>query len=229
MTTSTEPIAETQTEGWSAERLDRAVEAVLVTQDRAITAGRIAEALAIGLDDGGPAAVRDAVERLNAIYEETGRAFRIESVSGGFRMMTLPEVAPAIAALQQSRTQTRLSRAAIETLAVIAYRQPITRAEIESIRGVACGEVLRTLLERRLIAIVGRAEELGRPMLYGASRRFLEHFGLASVKDLPPVTETTFFDSLRDPEPDQPTGQHESPPADSADNPAPDHSEDDRE
>ena len=79
----------------------------------------------------------------------------------------------------------RLSKPALETLAIIAYRQPVTRAELEAIRGVACGEVVRTLMERRLVKITGRAEELGRPMLYGTTRQFLDTFGLASVKDLP--------------------------------------------
>jgi segregation and condensation protein B len=83
------------------------------------------------------------------------------------------------------KEQQSLSRAALETLAIIAYRQPITRADLEAIRGVACGEVLRSILEKKLIDIVGRAEELGRPMLYGTTKRFLESFGLASIKDLP--------------------------------------------
>lgn len=234
MTTSTEAAPETSANPWAGERLEQAVEAVLITQDKPITPGRIAEALAVGLDEGGAAAIRDAIDRLNASYDQTGRAFRIEHVSGGYRLMTLPEFAPAVAALLQSRAQTRLSRAAIETLAVIAYRQPITRAEIEAIRGVACGEVLRTLLDRRLIAIVGRAEELGRPMLYGASKRFLEHFGLASVKDLPPVSETTFFDSRPEPDPApqpeaQPEAQLEAQPEDDANPDTDDSSEDTRE
>src|SRR5690606_7991210 len=93
--------------------------------------------------------------------------------------------ASALAAFHRSRSTGRLSRAAIETLAIIAYRQPITRAELEAIRGVACGEVLRSLLERRMIQIAGRAEEVGRPMLYGTTRQFLDTFGLASLKDLP--------------------------------------------
>jgi segregation and condensation protein B len=166
-----------------------AVEAILLTLDRPVTAGRIAEALNVGLDRGGARAVKQAIERLNTEYEATGRAFRIEQVAGGYRVMTLPKFAEAVGAFRQARQAARLSRAAVETLAVIAYRQPITRAQIESIRGVACGEVLRSLLERRLIAIVGRAEELGRPMLYGVSKPFLELFGLSSVRDLPSVDD----------------------------------------
>lgn len=134
-------------------------------------------------------AVAQAVAQLNQQYDSTGRSFRIEHVSGGYRVMTLPRFAPSIQALARERQQTRLTRAAVETLAIIAYKQPITRAQLEAIRGVACGEVLRSLMERRLITIKGRAEELGRPILYGTSRQFLDYFGLASITDLPQVAE----------------------------------------
>ena len=133
--------------------------------------------------------VREAVARLNAVYEQTGRAFRIEQVAGGYRVMTLVAHAPVLERFHGGRERTSLSKAAIETLAIIAYKQPLTRAGLEAIRGVACGEILRALLERRLITIVGRAEELGRPILYGTSKRFLETFGLGSLKDLPTVEE----------------------------------------
>ena len=174
---------------WPADRLPAAVEAALLASDRPLSLARIAETLGLGGEtrkgSPGAAAVRGAIDALNAEYTRSGRSFRVEQVAGGWRVMTLPEYAPVVAAVQASRASGRLSRAAVETLAVIAYRQPITRAEIEAIRGVACGEVLRTLLERRLVVIAGRAEELGRPMLYGTSRQFLETFGLASIKDLP--------------------------------------------
>jgi segregation and condensation protein B len=130
-----------------------------------------------------------AVADLNRQYEATGRAFRIEAVAGGYRIMTLPVLAPVLAAYHKTRASSRLSRAAIETLAVIAYKQPITRAHLEAIRGVSCGEVLRSLLDRRLITIKGRAEELGRPILYGTTKEFLDAFGLASLKDLPSAAE----------------------------------------
>lgn len=133
--------------------------------------------------------VRGAVELLNAHYTETKRAFRIESIAGGYRLMTLPKFAPVLEAYHGKRERHGVSRAALETLSIIAYKQPITRAGLENIRGVACGEVLRSLIERRLVTIVGRAEELGRPMLYGTTRAFLETFGLSSVKDLPSVED----------------------------------------
>lgn len=161
------------------------VEAALLTTDRALSAARIGEALG-GVEDG---AVSQAIDQLNAEYEQTGRSFRIEKVADGWKVMTLPEYADVLEALHKSRSQSKLSPAALETLAIIAYKQPVLRAEIEAIRGAASGEVIRSLLERHLIKIVGRAEEIGRPMLYGTTRTFLEVFGLSSLKDLPQVEQ----------------------------------------
>lgn len=135
------------------------------------------------------ARLAEAVEKLNASYEETGRAFRIEALASGYQVLTLPTFGPLLAKLKGERQQSRLSQAALETLAIIAYRQPLLRADLESIRGVACGEVLKSLLDRRLVRIVGRAEEVGRPMLYGTTREFLRVFGLASPTDLPQAKE----------------------------------------
>ncbi len=164
------------------------IEAILVTMDKPIPAAQLAEALKLPAP-GARRRIQGAVDVLNEHYERSGRSFRIESVASGYRIMTRPEFAPAISAIHGVRESQRLTKAGIETLAIVAYRQPITRAEVEAIRGVACGDVLRTLLERRMIAIVGRAEELGRPMLYGTSKRFLEVFGFSSVKDLPAISE----------------------------------------
>ena len=157
------------------------VEAALISAERALAAGKLAEAL--GLEHSGP--VHAAVKELNAAYEQEGRAFRVEAVAGGFRVMTLPAHAGFLAQLHRSRSSQRLSPAALETLAVVAYRQPVLRAELEAVRGAACGEVLRSLMERHLVRIAGRAEEVGRPILYGTTPRFLEVFGLASLADLP--------------------------------------------
>lgn len=171
-----------------AEHLAGAVEALVLSCDRPVTAQKLAQAL--GLEAvGASKAIEQAVAALNDQYRHTGRSFRIEAVAGGYRALTAPEYAPVLAAMHGLRESQNLSRAAIESLAIIAYRQPITRANIEAIRGVASGEVLRSLLDKRLIDITGRAEELGRPMLYGTSRRFLELFGLASIKDLPAATD----------------------------------------
>lgn len=176
------------------------VEALLFSSDRPLKPAAIAQSIgAAGLaqeatGDAGAvpsavAMVESAVEALNRIYDQSGRAFRIEPVAGGLRVMTRPEHAGLLAAHHRAGAPARLSRAAVETLAVIAYKQPLTRGKLEAIRGVACGEVLRTLLERGLIAITGRAEELGRPMLYGTTRKFLDSFGLGSLKDLPGAGE----------------------------------------
>lgn len=173
-----------------------AVEAVLLTLDKPVSPGKLAEALGVGVDRGGAKAILRAVDALNEQYAATGRSFRIERVAGGVRVMTLPDFADAIAKFHQARASQKLSRAALETLAVVAYKQPITRAALEAIRGVACGEVLRTLVERNMVTIVGRAEDLGRPMLYGTTKHFLELFGLASVKDLPSVEDGAFASLL---------------------------------
>ncbi|MDZ4755393.1 MAG: SMC-Scp complex subunit ScpB [Phycisphaerae bacterium] len=135
------------------------------------------------------AKLTDLIARLNAAYEATGRAFRIEAISAGYQVLTLPAFGPLLARLRGDRHQSKLSQAALETLAIIAYRQPILRADLESIRGVACGEVLKSLMDRRLVRIVGRAEEVGRPMLYGTTREFLRVFGLATTNELPQARE----------------------------------------
>ena len=190
----------------------RELEAVLISLDRAIQPAKLAAGLGLvpGHDDAGgePAAegpalraavkqIEAMVSHLNGEYEATGRSFRVELLAGGYRVMTLPAYAQTLAAFHRSRASTKLTRAAIEALAIIAYKQPITRAELEAIRGVSCGEVLKTLLERRLVTVKGRAEELGRPMLYGTTAQFLQHFGLASIKDLPQPGELQLGDAFK--------------------------------
>jgi len=162
------------------------IEAALMVSDKPMPATKIAEALGEGV---AAKDVTTAIKKLNEAYESTGRSFRVEQVAGGFQILTLPQFGSVLTAIQKTREATRLSPAAMETLAIVAYQQPVLRAHIESIRGVASGEVLRNLMDRKLVKIVGRAEELGRPMLYGTSRKFLELFGLASLKDLPPVEQ----------------------------------------
>jgi segregation and condensation protein B len=162
------------------------IEALLISSDRPLTEARLGALL--GLAGTGVARrVREALEELNGQYEASDRAFRIEPMAGGWQILTQARFGPLLGRLHQDRQQSRLSQAALETLAIVAYRQPIIRAEIEAIRGDSCGEVLRGLLERRLIKIVGRAEELGRPMLYGTTRQFLKVFGLSGLDDLPEV------------------------------------------
>ncbi len=161
------------------------LEAVLMTADRPMSDAKLGEAA--GISDATSATITTLVASLNEAYEESSRVFRVVRVASGWQVMTIPEAAPVLARILDQRKQSRLSPAAMETLSIIAYRQPVMRAEIEAIRGVACGEVLRSLLERRMIRIAGRAEELGRPMLYGTTKDFLQVFGLSGIDDLPEV------------------------------------------
>ena len=128
---------------------------------------------------------RRLIEQLNNQYDKTNCAYRIEQVAGGYQLMSRPVFSGWLKRLEHTITPQRFSAPSIETLAVIAYRQPVLRAEIEAIRGVGCGEVIRQLLERDLVRIAGRSEELGRPYLYATTRTFLALFGLGSIDDLP--------------------------------------------
>lgn len=167
------------------EELDRAVEALLFASGEPLSEGRIASLL----DEPSPRRIRSSLERLRAEYTRSGRAFDVLRIGGGYRLYTRPEYEAYVARLDRKKGPERLTPAALETLAIVAYRQPISRAEIEGIRGVQCGPVLRALKERKLIRVVGRAEQPGRPPLYGTTRRFLDHFGLDSLRDLPSVEE----------------------------------------
>ncbi|MCX5661835.1 MAG: SMC-Scp complex subunit ScpB [Planctomycetota bacterium] len=178
-------LAAAPAEPLTPEELALRIEAILIATDKPLTAARLGSLL----DDAPAKAITAAVDSLNEVYEGAGRSFRIENVAGGWQILTLPKYKAVLAALHRAREETRLGPAAMETLAIIAYKQPILRAQVEAIRGVACGEVIRGLMERRLVKIVGRAEEIGRPILYGTTRSFLEVFGLASLKDLPKVEE----------------------------------------
>jgi segregation and condensation protein B len=158
-----------------------ALEAMLMATHHPLTAGRLAEML--DLDSTKP--LRKSIKELNSQYESSGRSFRIEQVAGGFQILTLPDFGEYLKKLHQKETDAKLTKAALETLAIIAYKQPILRADVEAIRGVACGETIRSLMEKHLVKIAGRAEEPGRPILYGTTKRFLELFGLNSLKELP--------------------------------------------
>jgi segregation and condensation protein B len=123
------------------------------------------------------------------LYEKDGTAFQVEELAGGFQLLTRPAVHPWLARLRRWSPEARLSGAARETLAIIAYRQPITRADIEVIRGVQSSEILRQLMEKNLVRMAGRQDTLGRPTLYATTRKFLQVFGLKSLRDLPPIGE----------------------------------------
>jgi segregation and condensation protein B len=156
-------------------------EAVLFVAREPLTSRKLAHFA--GLLDGTEA--RTLVRRLNRLYDAAGCAFRVEEVAGGFQLMTRSKFGGWLRRLFPSPIETRLSTPAMETLAVVAYRQPVLRAAVEAVRGVDCGEILRQLMERDLVRITGRSDDLGRPYLYGTTRRFLQIFGLRHLEDLP--------------------------------------------
>ena len=159
------------------------VEALLFASDTPLEAERIREVL--DLPD-----VHEAgrlIEELRARYEASSQGLQIVEVGGGYRMITRPEVAPWLVRLARARTRTRLSRPALEALAIVAYKQPVSRPEIDAVRGVNSESVLDSLLERRLIRITGRKEAPGRPYLFETTREFLVAFGLRDIGDLPKV------------------------------------------
>ncbi len=156
------------------------VEALLFAAETPLPASRLASIL----EETTPDIIHDLVAELNADYLRGGRAFRISSIAGGYRLLTRPEYALWIKLLQRS-SRPRLSQAALETLSIVAYRQPVARTELEAIRGVNVDGVLKTLVERDLVRIAGRAEGLGRPLLYATTDHFLEYFGLPDLDALP--------------------------------------------
>jgi len=131
----------------------------------------------------------EAIDDLNGEYERTGRAFRIVKVAGGYQFATRPEYGVWLGAMVKEKSKRKLSVSALESLAVIAYKQPVTKPEVEAIRGVNADYVLRTLLERNLVTIVGRAATPGRPLLYGTTKEFLKHFGINDLSELPKPRE----------------------------------------
>ena len=157
------------------------LEAVLFASDAPLPIERISEVLEIS-----PLDARAALDALRLACDEPARGLAVVEVGGGWRLVTRPEHAGVLMSLQRLRLKSRLSRAAVETLTIVAYRQPISRPEIEQLRGVGSDSVLTHLLERRLVRIVGRKATPGRPVLYGTTREFLEHFGLRDLEELPP-------------------------------------------
>jgi segregation and condensation protein B len=149
------------------------------------------------------AAIEAELTRMSSVYQEQGAGFQLIETGGGFQLRTHPELHEYVTRFLVGRKRSRLSRAAMETLAIVAYRQPLTRGEMEQIRGVDCGQVLHTLLERSMVAIRGRSQALGRPLLYGTTEEFLHYFGIASLADLPTPDELESLignDPLSDPE-----------------------------
>ena len=164
--------------------LRRQVEAILFASEQPVSARRIAGILHVR-----EALVKATIRDLAAEYDQQKRAFGVEEIAGGYQLLTRPEYGKFVSRLYDQSRQTKLSQAALETLAVIAYKQPVMRVEIEDIRGVGVQEVLRHLLDLGLVRVVGRAEALGRPLLYGTTHKFLVTFGLKSPKDLPSIED----------------------------------------
>lgn len=172
--------AEVRSPTWREERLAR-LEAVLFLAREPLSSRKIAQLA--NLADGTEA--RKLVRHLNRMFDESASAFRVEELAGGFQLLTRPRFGPWLKRLWQTPVEMRLSAPALETLAVVAYRQPVLRAEVEAIRGVQSGDILRQLMDRDLVRISGRADELGRPLMYGTTRRFLQIFGLRHLDELP--------------------------------------------
>ncbi len=179
--------------------LVEAAEAILFAADEPVSAARIATIVADVTGRSAPSEddIASALDRLNAAYEEHGRAFTLKSWAGGYRMVTRASLSPYAKTFYVEEQETSLSRSLMETLAVIAYRQPVTRPEVDFVRGVNSDYAIRKLLEMDLASVEGRAESVGRPLLYGTTDRFLEQFGLDALDDLPTLREVE--DLLDDP------------------------------
>ncbi len=192
---ATEEVSDSGTEDVQAEpgggepeqeiTLRSVVEAILFASDEPLEPSKIAKVAGAG----DARQVRKLIKELNAEYGQREAAYRIEQIAGGYSMLTLPEYNDWLKQLLRTRQESKLSQAALETLAIVAYKQPVMRVTVEAIRGVAAGEMIRNLMEKGLVKIVGRAEELGRPLLYGTTRKFLEVFALNSLIDLPKMEE----------------------------------------
>lgn len=168
-----------------SEDLNRVVEALLLSADAPVALDRIAEIV----PDADRTQIRDALAALRDHYDGGGHAFTVTEVAGGWQLYCRPEYAKWVRELQKGRIPAKLSQAALETLAIVAYKQPIVRTEIESVRGVDSSGVLATLLKRNLVTIAGRAPGMGRALMYRTTKEFLRYFGLNSLTDLPRLQE----------------------------------------
>ena len=167
------------------ENLDQIVEALIFASDAPLPSKKIKEIIS----HVGEREMKKSITRIGDKYQETSSPFEIVEVAGGYQIVTRPDYSDWIRKLYISRTKNRLTQRALETLAIIAYKQPITKTEVESIRGVNADTVIRTLIERKLITVTGREKAPGNPLLYGTTRHFLEYFGLKDISDLPKLRE----------------------------------------
>ncbi|MCP4684063.1 MAG: SMC-Scp complex subunit ScpB [bacterium] len=165
--------------------MDTAVEALILASPEPLAGRRISKLV----EGGSPSKIARSVALLNDGYSERGSSFRIREIAGGYQYYILPEYAGFVEEMFSSRRKLRLTRAALEAVAIVAYRQPVTKTEVEHIRGVASDGVLRTLLEKNLITVTGRAATVGKPLQYGTTDEFLKFFGLGTLDGLPKMSE----------------------------------------
>ncbi|MFA4992144.1 MAG: SMC-Scp complex subunit ScpB [Candidatus Omnitrophota bacterium] len=173
------------------EQAKKIIEAMLFVSDKPLFLNEIKNVL----EDLDAAAIKEAIGELGKYYEESGRAFRIAEIAGGYQILTDPVLAPWLKKLYKTAGADRLSGPALETLAIIAYKQPASKPEIEAIRGVNVDGVLKTLVEKNLVKIAGRRETVGRPIIYGTTQEFLQYFGLNSLDELPKLDEFHFTEN----------------------------------
>ena len=181
----------------------RIIEAVLFASDVPVEERKLLDILDDRIES---SLLLEIIDTLNKEYDKAAKPFRIVEVAGGYQFETLPQYGPFVERLFHRRNRPKLSRASLETLAIVAYRQPISRSEIDALRGVDSDASIRTLLNRELIEITGRSESIGKPLLYGTTAEFLRYFGLKDIKDLPGADElASMFDGseMEEVSPDQ--------------------------
>jgi segregation and condensation protein B len=171
----------TTTDTATSSSLKSGLEAILFTCDEPITLNKLKDIF----PEAKPDEIREALGQLKAELEQTGRAYSLEEIAGGYQLLTRPQHADIIAKLKKAKADRKLSTAALETLAIIAYKQPIKRVDLEAIRGAASGELIRALMERNLVKIAGREDVPGSPLQYGTTKDFLDTFGINAIEDLP--------------------------------------------
>jgi len=175
--------------------LSAAVEALLFSSDQPLTLSLMSESLEVP-----PERVAEALAELGSTYASRGAGVELREIAGGYLLVTTVEQSEWVGRLLRGKRRMRLSRPALETMAIIAYKQPVTKSEVEAIRGVDSSAVLATLLERNLVTIRGRSKVVGRPLLYGTTQEFLDYFGLKDLSELPRPEELRALVAAREPE-----------------------------
>ena len=164
------------------DNLKQTLEAILFTCDEPISPAKLKDVCG---GEPKPEEIKEALAQLKVEYDQAPRAFSLEEIAGGYQLLTRPQYADILSNLKKAKAERKLSVAALETLAIIAYKQPIKRVDVEAIRGAQSGELIRALMERNLVKIAGRDELPGSPLMYGTTKDFLDTFGLKSVEELP--------------------------------------------